>query len=201
MLEIKSFKTVWIMGHKIRKAMADRDSYWKFGGLVEMDDSYSGPSKPGKRGRGAAGKTKVVVAVENRGKKAGFVKMAPVERVSRDEILMSMGENLDKDSMLRSGGWRSYWALGCTVKAHERIIVGKGPKAARLLPWVHTMIANAKGIILRGVYHGVSSKHLGRYLAEFCYRTNRRFLKSELFNRLLNACLTTTTITFAELKA
>jgi hypothetical protein len=25
MLEIKSYKTVWVMGHKIRKAMADRD--------------------------------------------------------------------------------------------------------------------------------------------------------------------------------
>lgn len=112
------------------------------------------------------------------GKKAGFVKMAPVERVSADEILLSMGENLEKHSLLCSDGWRSYGALGCTVKCHERVIVTKGPKAARLLPWVHTMIANAKGI-LRGVYHGVSSKHLGRYLAEFCYRTNRRFWKSE----------------------
>ncbi len=58
MLEIKCYKKVWIIGHKIRKAMADRDRYWKLGGLVEMDDSYFGPSKPGKRGRGATGKTK-----------------------------------------------------------------------------------------------------------------------------------------------
>jgi len=42
MLKIKSYKTVWMMGHKIRKAMAARDSHYKLAGLVEMDDSYFG---------------------------------------------------------------------------------------------------------------------------------------------------------------
>ncbi|MGO8878605.1 MAG: transposase, partial [Desulfomonilaceae bacterium] len=54
---------------------------------------------------------------------------------------------------------------------------------------------------IRGVYHGVSSKHLGRYLAEFSYRFNRRYWDSQLFKRTLTACLTTSTETFAELKA
>ena len=66
MLKIKTYKTVWLMGHKIRKAMADRDAHWKLGGLVEMDDSYFGGSKPGKRGRGASKKSKVVIAVEDK---------------------------------------------------------------------------------------------------------------------------------------
>ena len=39
MLEIKSYKTIWIMGHKIRQAMADRDAYYKLAGLIEMDDT------------------------------------------------------------------------------------------------------------------------------------------------------------------
>jgi len=59
MLEIKTYKTVWTMGHKIRQAMAERDSYYKLAGLIEMDDTYFGAPKPGKRGRGAAGKAKV----------------------------------------------------------------------------------------------------------------------------------------------
>ncbi len=66
MLNIKTYRTVWVMGHKIRKAMAHRDAYYKLAGLIEMDDTYFGPSKPGKRGRGAGGKTKVVVAVESK---------------------------------------------------------------------------------------------------------------------------------------
>ena len=64
MLEIKSYKTVWTMGHKIRRALADRDAAYQLAGLIEMDDTYFGAPKPGKRGRGAAGKAKVVVAVE-----------------------------------------------------------------------------------------------------------------------------------------
>ena len=51
------------MGHKIRQALAARDAYY-MAGLIEMDDTYFGAPKPGKRGRGSAGKAKVVVAVE-----------------------------------------------------------------------------------------------------------------------------------------
>ena len=62
MLEIKTcktVKTVWTMGHKIRQAMAERDANYKLAGLIEIDDTYVGAPKPGKRGRGAAGKVKV----------------------------------------------------------------------------------------------------------------------------------------------
>jgi len=64
MLEIKSYKTLWTMGHKILKALADRDANYKLAGLTEMDDTYFGAPKSGKRGRGAAGKAKVVMAVK-----------------------------------------------------------------------------------------------------------------------------------------
>ena len=37
---------------------------YKLAGLIELDDTYVGGPKPGKLGRGAAGKSKVVVAVE-----------------------------------------------------------------------------------------------------------------------------------------
>ena len=58
------------LGHKIRKAMGDRDAFYKLAGLMEMDDTYFGAPKPGKRGRGAAGKGRVMVAVETPGKQA-----------------------------------------------------------------------------------------------------------------------------------
>ena len=81
----------------------------------------------------------------------------------------------------------------------SNIEFGSGRDAVKLLPWVHTVIANAKGNI-RGVYHGVSSKHLGRYLAEFSYRFNRRFWESQMFDRMLTACLATNTIGYSELR-
>ncbi|MEJ5301663.1 MAG: hypothetical protein WHS38_11805, partial [Thermodesulforhabdaceae bacterium] len=58
-----------------------------------------------------------------------------------------MWKNLDLDTRLRSDGWRSYGIMGKKIKAHENIVVGKGPQTSKLLPWVHTMIANVKGIL------------------------------------------------------
>ena len=72
-LEINDYKTAWTMAHKIRKAMADRDSQYKLAGLVEMDESFFGPSFSGKRGRGAEKKELVIVAVSIWKNKAGRV--------------------------------------------------------------------------------------------------------------------------------
>jgi transposase-like protein len=200
MLEIKSYKTVWTMGHKIRKAMADRDACYQLAGLMEMDDAYFGPSKPGKRGRGAEGKSKVVVAVETRGEKPRFAKMRSVPVVSGPEIVSHWEDCLKEEAVIRTDGWQAYRALASDTRRHEPTVVGEGANAVKVLPWVHVLIANAKGNI-RGVHHGVSQKHLPRYLSECCYRFNRRFWESQMFNRLLNACANTSTITFAELRA
>jgi transposase-like protein len=200
MLGIRSYKTVWTMGHKIRKAMSDRDAHYKLGGLVEMDDSFFGARKPGKPGRGAPGKAAVIVSVENRGKKAGFAKMRRVDKVDAKNICSIADGGIEDGSVIRTDGLHAYWSLKGRRGIHQRVNVGTGKEASKLLPWVHTLLANLKGNI-RGVYRGVSRKHLQRYLEEFCYRFNRRFWEDELFDRLLAACASTSTITFSELKA
>ena len=200
MLGIRSYKTTWVMGHKIRKAMADRDANYKLAGLIEMDDTYLGAPRTGKRGRGAGGKAKVVVAVENRGNKAGFATMCQVEQVSAEELHHKFQGQLEPRCRIRTDGWKAYGVFETIESKHEPVILGSGKNAAKLLPWVHTLISNIKGNI-RGVYHGVSSKHLKLYLPEFCYRFNRRFWGSQLFDRLLKACLCTVSITLSELRA
>jgi hypothetical protein len=47
MLEIKTDKTVWTLGHKIRTALADLEANYKLAGLIEMDDTYFGALSPG----------------------------------------------------------------------------------------------------------------------------------------------------------
>jgi hypothetical protein len=105
MLEIKSYKTVWTMGHKIRKAMADRDAYYKLAGLIEMDDTFSGAPNHGKRGRGAAGKAKEVMAVEIPGDKPRFVAMRMVPRVNGEEIQALVRERLVEEVVIKTNGW------------------------------------------------------------------------------------------------
>ena len=57
----------------------------------------------------------------------------------------------------------------------KRTVVGKGKNEDKVLTRVHALKENDK-INLRGVQQGVRHKHLSRYLAEFCYRFNCRFM-------------------------
>src|SRR3954452_22271712 len=53
-----SYGTAWTWLHKIRKAMVRPDRH-PLAGRVEADETHVGGPRPGKRGRGAAGKTLV----------------------------------------------------------------------------------------------------------------------------------------------
>jgi transposase-like protein len=190
------YETAWLMLHKIRHAMENRDSFYKLTNFIEMDESYFGGSVSGKRGRGAANKSTVVVAVENRGTKPGFAAMEVVNSMHSNHIKDFAFRVIEEKQTIHTDNYPSYNALdvafhhlGETVKPHEAI---------EKLPWVHILIGNAKSFI-RGTYHGVSHKHLQSYLSEFCYRFNRRFNDLKIVDRLLTACLSTHVITYAEL--
>ena len=190
------YATAWLMIHKIRRAMENRDSLYKLSKFIEMDDSYFGGSTSGKRGRGAANKSTVVVAVENRGTGPGFAKMEVVNIMHSKHIKDFALRAIEEEQTIHTDDYPSYNVLdvafhhlGETVKPHE---------AMEKLPWVHILIGNAKSFI-RGTYHGVSHKHLQSYLGEFCYRFNRRFNELKITDRLLTACLATSVVTYAEL--
>ena len=125
--------------------------------------------------------------------------MRHVSRVSGDEIKAMAQACLAPEVVARTDGWQAYRVLNSESSFHVPIVTGSGKEAPKVLPWVHTLIANIKGNI-RGVHHGVSPKHLPRYLAEFCYRFNRRFWEPQMFNRMLHACVNTSGITFSELR-
>jgi len=191
-----NYVTAWLMIHKIRKAMADRDSRYMLHHVIEMDEAFFGGPSAGKRGRGAGNKSKVIIAVENRETSAGFAKMTVVDSLDGNTIGDVVHETIRGRSEIRTDDYSAYTVLnrhfrhrGDTVRPHE---------AQDMLPWVHILIGNAKTFI-RGTYHGVSHKHLQRYLNEFCYRFNRRRNEPGIFDRILVASLSTGTITYAEL--
>jgi hypothetical protein len=52
------------MKHKLAQVMLERNATKRLKGKVEMDDAYLGGERPGRPGRGAAGKTPFIAAVE-----------------------------------------------------------------------------------------------------------------------------------------
>jgi transposase-like protein len=191
-----NYITAWLMIHKIRKAMEDRDTRYMLGHVIEMDEAFFGGPVSGKRGRGAGNKSKVIVAVENRGTSAGYAKMTVVESLDGDTIRDVVTTTIRNQSTIRTDDYPAYAVLAKHFQHQGEIV--KPHEVKEKLPWVHILIGNAK-TFLRGTHHGVSHKHLQRYLNEFCYRFNRRLKQSEIFDRILTASLSTHTITFAEL--
>ena len=60
-----SYNAAWRMKHKLMQVMMERDDNHQLSGFIELDDAYLGGERTGcKPGRGAAGKTPFVAAVE-----------------------------------------------------------------------------------------------------------------------------------------
>jgi transposase-like protein len=180
---------------KIRTAMAHRDSIYRLENLIEFDDTSVGGKRTGKRGRGADGKKPVLVAVEARGKGAGFMAMQAVDTVSETTVQPFLTVHLKSGQIIRTDALP---ALNVVAREHiHEKKVTPPQKASEWLPLVHIMIGNMKKF-LNGTFHGVSSRYLQEYLDEFCYRFNRRFWEPELPLRLLNACLAHVPVKIAE---
>src|SRR3954447_6833148 len=155
--------TAWLVKHKLMRAMAAREAGKpKLAGRVEVDDAYLGGERPGgKRGRGAAGKTPIVAAVETTAERRpkrlrltvvkGFRKKE-VERLAERDF--AAGSNVVTDGL---SCWTAVEQAGCT---HFPMTAGSGPQAARWVPftWVNTALGNIK-TALAGTYHHVSAKH------------------------------------------
>ena len=61
-----TYKTAWRMFHQIRALLGEDIA--NLDGEVEVDETYIGGKRTGKRGRGAEGKSKVIGAVQRGGK-------------------------------------------------------------------------------------------------------------------------------------
>ena len=191
-----SYPTAWHMLHKIRAAMSDRDQQYKLLGFVQLDDAFFG-GPDGLQGRGTE-KTPVYVAVSTDEKgKPQFAKMGVVDIVNNHTAQEFITKAIATGCTVTTDGYTVYPQLKGLGYDHERVLSSE-PEAEEKFHWVHTIIANAKAFII-GTFHGLDKKHLQAYLNEFCYRFNRRYWRSQLFNRLLDACINGPILTYADL--
>jgi transposase-like protein/predicted RNA-binding Zn-ribbon protein involved in translation (DUF1610 family) len=164
-----TYKTAWRMCKEIRHCLNEDVS--PFDGDVEMDESYFGGRKHGKRGRGAEGKTPVFGMTQ----RGGQVKTMVVPNVKRSSILPIVSAGVVKTAQIFTDEMHTYKALPSMGYAHASI-----PHAQKIYVMgnVHTNTiegfwSNVKNGI-RGVYHSVSSKYLQSYLNEYSFRYNHR---------------------------
>jgi hypothetical protein len=137
--------------------MAEREAKKpKLSGRVEVDDAYLGGERSGgKRGRGAAGKTPIVAAVETTlDRKPKRLKLTVVKGFRKKEVEKLAKRDMAPGTTVVSDGlscWPAVAKAGC---AHRPIVTGSGKRAAGWAPfrWVNTTLGNIKTAIA-GTYH------------------------------------------------
>lgn len=187
LLGLGSYHTAWQWLHKLRRAMVrpNRDS---LSGIVQVDETYVGGAKSGKRGRGAAGKALVGIAVEVTEKDGheimGRLRLRHLEDASGNSLIPFIKDVIQKKSIVHTDDWPGYNSLPNSGFRHEVLNSSQ-------LKSVHLVAALLKRWLL-GTYQGaVRPSHLAYYLDEFTFRFNRRTstFRGKLFYRLVQHAL------------
>jgi transposase-like protein len=199
-----SYPTAWAMLHRYRSAMV-RPGRDRLSGTVEVDESMIGGTRPGKRGRGAAGKVLTAIAIERGGSRGfGRCRIAVIPNAEAESLRAFLLAHVEPGSILLTDGLASYpAAAGQDYTLRARPIKGSGLKAHAVLPGVHLVASLVKRWLL-GTHQGaVEEDHLQAYLDEFTFRFNRRKSRARgmLFYRLLQQAVGTGPISFTEIVA
>ncbi len=182
-LGLGSYKTAWVLLHKLRGAMVrpDRD---RLRGLVEVDETYWGGEEAGAVGRLTEDKALLVVAAEADGKGIGRIRLRRVLDLTKDSLHGFIAQAVEPGSTVRTDGLNAY--LGLEGYLHDLQIQRHQPQGEHLLPRVHRVVFLLKRWLM-GTHQGaVGHDHLDYYLDEFTFRFNRRKSASrgKLFHRL-----------------
>lgn len=175
-----TYKTAWRMFNKIRSLLQEDTP--ALTGEVEVDETYIGGRKHGKRGRGAEGKSTVFGMAQRKGDVSATVtpdlKSATVYPIIKERVM--------PNSMVYTDEFRVYDRLKGQGYHHKRV-----HHASKV--WVigdaHTNTIEGFWSALKrginGVYHAVSQKHLQGYINEYSFRYNHRGDDKPIFKTIL----------------
>ena len=158
----------------------------KLTGEVEIDETLVGGVKKGKRGRGAYGKSIVLIAVEIRGRATGRIRLHKIMDASMKEIKPFILENIEKGSKIITDGWASYKYLKDEGYGHQ-VEKPMSFEDEEILPNVHRISSLLKRWLIGTHQNYATTKNIEFYLDEYTFRYNRRTAKSRglLFHRLM----------------
>ena len=200
-LGLGSYHTAWNWLHKLRRAMV-RPGRDRLSGIVEVDEIFIGGERAGKRGRGATGKTLVVIAAQEAEKGIGRIRMRQVADAAGDSLEPAVWEMVESGTIVRTDGWRGY--NGLRELGYDHQVIRKNPDLGdNLLPLVNRVASLLKRWLL-GTHQGaVEHSHLDYYLDEYTFRFNRRTSRSRglLFYRLISQAVDLGPVLETELKA
>ncbi len=156
-LGLGSYHTAWQWLHKLRRAMV-RPGRDRLSGIVEIDETFiGGRKKPGKRGRGAAGKALVGVAVEDKGAEGiGRIRLQHLPDASGTSLIPFVQAVVQPGTTIRTDNWDGY--INLVDSGFPRVVV-----PSREMKLTHLVASLLKRWLL-GTYQGaVRPSHLAAF--------------------------------------
>ena len=144
-------------------------------------------------GRGSPNKVPFIAVVQTtEDKQPVAIQLRRVKGFRKAELARYACASLSPDAIVWSDGLSCFKAVSEAGCQHIPIVTGSGRRSAQhpAFKWVNTMLGNVKSA-MTGTYHGISKKHVPRYLAEFEYRFNRRYDLPAMILRLAYAAART----------
>ncbi len=162
--------TAALFYRKIRQVIVyhlEQQSHEYFGGSIELDESYFGGRRKGKRGRGAAGK----VAVFGILKRGGKVYTQVVSNTKAETLMPLIVNKVAPDSFVYTDCYRSYNALDVSSSHHQRInhsqLFGQGKNH---INGIENFWNQAKRVLRK--YNGIPRESFPLFLKECEFRFN-----------------------------
>jgi len=181
-----TYKTAWRIGHELRKLMADGFSaptpVEPLKTHVEVDETYVGGKRTGKRGRGAKNKT-IVVGVLERG---GDIRPTVVKEANSATLIPLVRKHVDANAIVSTDEYSPYRSLPRYGYAHGTVRHG----AHEYVNGIHHVnsVEGFWSILKRGIrstHVHVSRKYLQNYANEFAFRYNNRKAGGRMFDVML----------------
>ena len=154
--------------HRLREIISWQiEEEWQFSGEIEVDESYFGGHRKGKRGRGASGKV-AVFGILQRG---GRVYTKVIDDASTATLLPIIRQRVIPDSIVYTDYWRGYNALDVSEFKHYRI------NHSKLFAHKHNHINGIENFWNQAKrhlrkYNGIPKQHFKLFLKECEWRFN-----------------------------
>jgi transposase len=160
---------------RLRQLIYESETSEDFSGELELDESYFGGVRKGKRGRGAAGKTPVFGIL----KRGGKVYTQMVSDTKSSTLMPIIRDKIKPDSIVYTDCYRSYNALDVAEFKHYRINHSKLFASKRNhINGIENFWNQAKRHLRK--FNGIPKKHFHLFLKECEWRFNNPRPSSQL---------------------